>query len=389
MAAITSITATAHRSATTPGAARRSPPEVRPGRRGAWYAAGVLSVPVLLAITSPAFAHDPGLSALTLELQRDRVGVHLVVARREIEPLVPMDTDADGTVGARELAVARPRLQALGAAAVALDGATIRDVGVDLDASDALHFRLLFAPPARTRLHLHVPLIARLALGHRQYVQVRDARGRLMAEHVLQANAPGFTVALDDTAAAAHGHGFRTFLVLGVEHIATGYDHLMFLLALLIVGPGPRAAAAIITSFTVAHSLTLALATFGVVRLASAVVEPLIAASVFTVGVENLRGRRLAPRWMLTFAFGLVHGLGFATALRDLGVGTTGAEAVVPLLAFNLGVEAGQLALAAIVLPLIWRAQRRPRVFVPVATACSMLVALAGAAWLVGKTLLT
>ena len=341
---------------------------------------------LLLAIASPGHAHDPGLSALTVELQDGQVGIHLVVARREIEPLVAMDTDGDGVVTAGELAMARPRLETLGASAIVLEGEratpAIPDVGLELDDSDALHIRLALTTPASGPLRVNVPLIARLALGHRQYVQVRDDSGRLAAEHILQADASTFLIARDGGAPAGRERSFRAFFLLGVEHIATGFDHLLFLLALFIVAPGLRSAAGIITSFTAAHSVTLALATFGVVRLAPAIVEPLIAGSVLYVGLENLCGRRLAPRWMLTFAFGLVHGLGFATVLRDLGVGLSGNSAV-PMLAFNLGVEAGQLALAALLLPLIWKVRTRPRVFARVATAGSILVALAGAAWLV------
>jgi len=358
--------------------------------RSARAAGGTLFIGLLL-IASPGHAHDPGLSALSVERNGGQVGVHLVVARREIEPLVTMDTDGDGVVSASELAGARPRLQALAADAIVLDdgraGSAIPDVGVELDDSDALHLRFELPVIAGGGIRVHVPLIARLALGHRQYVQVRDATGRRMAEHVLQADASSFAIAGDEGTPAGRERNFRAFFLLGVEHIATGFDHLLFLLALLVVGPRPRSAAWIITSFTAAHSVTLALATFGLVPLAPRIVEPLIAGSILYVGVENLGGRRLAPRWIVTFAFGLVHGLGFATVLRDLGVGAAGASGVLPLLAFNVGVETGQLALAALVLPLVWKAQRRPRVFARVATACSILVALAGAVWLVERSL--
>jgi hydrogenase/urease accessory protein HupE len=384
MGAITGITATSHRSAATRGAGFAPPLASAPVVRRLW-AAGLSAVLLLLAATSAGHAHDPGLSALTIDLRSDRVLVHLVVARREIEPLVPMDTDRDGTVSTRELAAAQPGLQALGATAIALEGST-GVPAIELDDSDGLHVRLALAPPASTDVRVRVPLIGRLALGHRQYVQVRDRRGAPVAEHVLHAGSSGFTL-VPDAMPPGHGMGFRAFFLLGVAHIATGYDHLLFLLALLVVGPGPRTAAAVITSFTAAHSITLVLATSGLVRLAPGIVEPLIAASVLYVGLDNLRTRHLAPRWMATFAFGLVHGLGFAGALRDLGVGTAGAPALVPLLAFNAGVEAGQLVVAAVVLPVVWQTQRRPRVFSRLATAGSVLVAGAGAAWLLGRTL--
>jgi hydrogenase/urease accessory protein HupE len=393
MDAITGITAAPRRSAATPGAGSVPPPaSAREVLGRAALCAGLL----VLATTRPGLAHDPGLSALTVDVQPGRVLAHLVVARREIEPLVAMDTDRDGTVSTGELAAAQPGLRALGAAAVELHD-TARGRGasaagaevpaVDLDDSDALHLRLAFAAPPIAETRVRVPIIARLALGHRQYVQVRAPGGARVSEHVLDAGSPSFT--LGPTAAPrGHGRDVSAFFRLGVEHIVTGYDHLLFLLALLVAGPGLRAAAAIVTSFTVAHSITLGLATFGLVRLAPSIVEPVIAASVLYVGLDNLRARHLTPRWLATFGFGLVHGLGFAGALRDLGVGAAGAPAVLPLAAFNAGVEAGQLAVAAVVLPVVWSALRRPWLHARVATACSALVALAGAAWLLERTLL-
>ncbi len=116
---------------------------------------------------------------------------------------------------------------------------------------------------------------------------------------------------------------FWGFLQLGIAHIWTGYDHLLFLAGLLIVCRRVRTIVGIISSFTVAHSITLGLAATNTVNLPSRVVEPLIAASIFYVGVENLIRRGAEPngRWAVAFAFGLVHGFGFATVLRELGFG--------------------------------------------------------------------
>jgi hypothetical protein len=118
------------------------------------------------------------------------------------------------------------------------------------------------------------------------------------------------------------------------------------LLALLLAGAAFREVAKIITAFTAAHSLTLALATFNVVQLSPAMVEPLIAVSIVYVGIENLVRHQLSRRWLLTFAFGLIHGLGFASVLRELGIGAQAGQALMPLLSFNLGVEIGQLIVA-------------------------------------------
>jgi hydrogenase/urease accessory protein HupE len=182
---------------------------------------------------------------------------------------------------------------------------------------------------------------------------------------------------------------WRHFLRLGIEHIVTGYDHVLFLLGLLVVGSSLASAWRIITSFTVAHSITLALATLNVVQLSPRLVEPLIAASIVYVGLENLWDRPLHRRWLLTFGFGLVHGLGFASVLRELSFGIqVGGEVMIPLLAFNVGVELGQVAIALVVLPLIWYLQRLPHFSPRLATICSALVVLAGTYWLVERTVL-
>jgi hypothetical protein len=140
-----------------------------------------------------------------------------------------------------------------------------------------------------------------------------------------------------------------------------------------------------ITAFTVAHSITLALAALGIVSVPASIVEPLIAASVVYVGLENLLRPIPGSRWKLTFAFGLVHGLGFAAILSDLGVGTGDMPLVVPLAAFNAGVELGQIAVAGAVVPMFWKfnAQARPRL--QFAAIWSLLVAIAGGYWLVER----
>ena len=147
-----------------------------------------------------------------------------------------------------------------------------------------------------------------------------------------------------------------------------------------------KSAFAVITAFTLAHSITLAVATFNVFTLPAKYTEPLIAASIVYVGVENLL-RRGDPknRWMLTFAFGLIHGFGFASVLRDLGVGSNGTDVAMPLLSFNLGVELGQIAVAAIVLPLIWKLRTKPIFVKRWVPACSIAVALAGGYWFIQR----
>ncbi len=118
-------------------------------------------------------------------------------------------------------------------------------------------------------------------------------------------------------------------------------------------------------------------------------IESLIAVSIIYISVENLLYRDVPRRWLLTFGFGLVHGLGFASVLRELGIGTAaGGGVVVPLLGFNCGVELGQMAIALLVLPGIWKTQQLPRFFPRFTATCSVLVMLAGTYWLYERTVL-
>ncbi len=155
------------------------------------------------------------------------------------------------------------------------------------------------------------------------------------------------------------------YVRLGVEHIFTGYDHVAFVVALLVLAAALalrdalRHVLAVVSSFTAAHSLTLIAATLGWVSVPARVVEPVIALSIFYVASSNLRRRDAPPpsRPATTFVFGLVHGLGFASVLRELGLPAR--ATVTSLLAFNAGVEIGQLAVVLAVLPLLHAISRR------------------------------
>jgi hydrogenase/urease accessory protein HupE len=146
------------------------------------------------------------------------------------------------------------------------------------------------------------------------------------------------------------------FVKWGVHHIFIGYDHIAFLLALLLGTPRLRDLVKTVTAFTVAHSLTLLLAALHVVRLPGALTEALIAASIIYVAVENFWIREGRHRWLLVFGFGLIHGLGFSSSLRELLTD----RVVVPVLAFNVGVELGQIAILAAAAPAVaWLGRAR------------------------------
>jgi hydrogenase/urease accessory protein HupE len=176
---------------------------------------------------------------------------------------------------------------------------------------------------------------------------------------------------------------FGAFFLMGIEHILLGYDHLVFLFGLVLVGGRWRSILLVVTAFTLAHSITLGLAVLGVWAPSPRIVEPLIALSVAYVGVENQFVKDAEKRWRITFPFGLIHGFGFAGALGEIQL----PKADVPkaLLGFNLGVEAGQLATLAIVLPLILTARKRAWFEKRGVRYLSWAIALLGFMWFVSR----
>ena len=250
---------------------------------------------------------------------------------------------------------------------------------------DNVSIHLSASAPRASTLTFRSPWLELMPVGHRQFLSIRDADGTIVAERMLSALSDTATVELKGTGDAS-SHVFAEFLALGFKHILAGYDHLLFLLSLLIVCRGFAGMLKLVTCFTVAHSVTLALATVGTLHIPAHIVEPLIAATLVYIGVENLiRREPRKERLWLVFAFGLIHGLGFASVLIEMGVGSTGRSVAGPLLSFNLGVELGQVMIAALVLPLFHWVQGRPELANRWATACSALVAIAGGWWLVER----
>jgi hydrogenase/urease accessory protein HupE len=187
------------------------------------------------------------------------------------------------------------------------------------------------------------------------------------------------TVDIDRTAST----GWFDLTKLGVLHILTGYDHLLFLLALLATARGMWSVVRIVTAFTLAHSVTLTIAVLGIVTVPDRIIEPLIAATIVWVALENLLAAEPdRRRWVWSFGFGLVHGLAFASALGELDL--KGAALVRGLVGFNLGVEIGQLVFVAAVLPpLTWLSRGRGARLTP--RIASLTAATIGTYWLVER----
>lgn len=182
---------------------------------------------------------------------------------------------------------------------------------------------------------------------------------------------------------------FGEFIVIGFEHILPkGLDHILFVLGIFFFSAKLRPLLWQVTAFTLAHTVTLALATLKIVTVSPEIVEPLIAASIVFIAFENLRGGQIGPlRLGLVFGFGLLHGLGFASVLGDVGLNPS--RFVADLIGFNIGVEIGQLTVIAIAYIAVasW-ARHKPWYRPVVAMPISVAIGLVGAWWVVERTLL-
>lgn len=220
---------------------------------------------------------------------------------------------------------------------------------------------------------------------HETFLDVRQG-GRVLRQAVLTKDKPATD--FYTTGAAGALAVIATFVPAGMHHIFVGPDHILFLIGLILLGGSTRRLLTVVTGFTIGHSVTLALATIGIVNPPGRVIEPLIALSIVWVGIGNLRSREGEGDWRIAAAlgFGLIHGFGFASVLRGFGLPK---EALGwSLLSFNLGVEAGQACIVALVAPLLGLLRHRAPVAAPRwIAAASWVVIAAGGYWFVERVL--
>jgi hypothetical protein len=273
------------------------------------------------------------------------------------------------------------------------------------EAGDGIRLQLGFDDPPAGEVTLTAPVLADLGAGHRMFLQIRDRQGAPVNEALLSARQPEYRV---QVGAGQRQRNFLVYLALGAEHIWLGFDHLLFLLTLLLpavlIYQAPRGwqpvehlkpalmdTLKVVTAFTAAHSITLSAATLGWLQLPTRWVESAIALSVLVAALNNLRPLFANARWLAAFAFGLIHGLGFAGALQELGLPTGSFFA--GLLGFNLGVELGQLLVVALLLPLAFVLREGPGYRRYVLQGGSMCAAAIATLWLwqraSGLTLIT
>jgi hydrogenase/urease accessory protein HupE len=335
---------------------------------------------LLLVWSHDANAHPVGVSQGEYVLADGTLYAGLTFARRELSEVLPWLRGRDDTASALAFEEHREELGGwlLEHVAVAAPDGPCRGSfdGMRFD-GDGVALALSYACPGHPqRLDLDARFLGDLARGHRHLATLSAGNDR--RDGVAVASRTTLSIGAD---APASRSLFAPLVRMGIEHILTGYDHLLFLLALVLIGGPIRSVVGAITAFTAAHSITLGLAALGVWAPSPRFVEPCIALSIAYVGIENWFARDARGRWRVTFPFGLVHGFGFAGALREIALSR--AEIPTALFAFNLGVEVGQVAVLLIVLPLVLVA-RKKNVWERIGMrACTAAIAFAGIVWFV------
>jgi hypothetical protein len=353
-----------------------------------------------------AEAHKPSDSYLTLAVSGARVDVRWDIALRDLDNVMALDRDANGVITWGELrgrrddvfALAQSRL-ALRAAAPVAGPCPLAPGALEVaDHSDGAYAVLHFdaaCPAEPAAIDVDYELFFDTDPQHHGIARFDDAAGTRTAIFTATERRQRF-----ERSGFGRAHELASAVKLGIGHIFSGVDHLLFLVALLLpsvlrrtpggawepVGalrPALKDVLKIVTAFTVAHSITLSLSALGVLRLPSRLVESGIAASVILAAANNVVPILEEDRWTAAFALGLLHGFGFSAALMDLGLPRS--SLVTTLFGFNAGVEIGQMCVVAAFLPLAYLARRTYAYRRVALVGGSFAIAGIAAVWLVER----
>ena len=367
---------------------------------------------IALLLQTTAWAHKPSDSYLTLRATAGSsdVAVRWDIALRDIDYVLQLDRDGNGEITWGEVRLRSDDITRLATSRLQLssadkDCAWVTAAPLMLDKhSDGTYAVLSLSAPCASRtgaLKAKYSLLFDVDPTHRGLVQwIAPGNTDTQAQALVFGNESGEQqLALQ---APRPWETLRQYIVDGTWHIWIGYDHILFLLALLLpsvlvrregqwapapqIGGAAKEVVKVVTAFTLAHSITLSLAALGVISLPSRLVESAIAASVVVAALSNLFSAfesNRSKRWMMAFAFGLLHGFGFASVLADLGLPKN--ALVLALVGFNVGVELGQLAIVAVFLPLAFWLRGTAFYRVGVLKGGSLIVALLASWWLVQR----
>lgn len=355
-------------------------------------------------VPSLALAHKPSDSYLTLQATSgsNDVAVRWDIALRDLDYVLELDRDGNGELTWGEVRQRAGDITRLATSHLQLDASgqgctwlSAQPLALDQHSDGTYAVVSLKAQCAELTggLRARYALLFDVDPSHRGLVQWLVPGHSNAQALIFAVDSAEQTLALEPPAAL---QTIQQYLRDGVQHIWAGYDHILFLLCLLLPAvlvrqagrwePAPRLGSSfkevlkVVTAFTVAHSITLSLAALGLVTLPSRLVESVIAASVILAALNNLRGTVEKKLWVMAFVFGLIHGFGFASVLADLGLPRQ--ALVLALVGFNVGVELGQLAIVAVFLPLAFGIRHTQFYRVGILKGGSVLVALLATWWL-------
>ena len=359
----------------------------------------------MFGIGTPAHAHKSSDSYLQIDAGKTGTTLRWDIALRDLDAALDLDADEDGKLTWAEVKTAWPRVQDYALARLQVDGCALRVIDRALERRNDGAYAVMFlasdcvlsaAPVMRYSLFREVDPT------HRGIARVQRAGEPLAllmldpTQAVAASSPTAENVALDEPALSSRWE----FLRDGIRHILTGYDHVLFLLCLLLPSvmrrtpegwrPVERLSQAvlpvvgIVSAFTVAHSITLALAATKVVSLSPAFIEPAIAVTIILAALDNVWPIFPVRRVVVTFFFGLIHGFGFAGVLAELNLPTS--AFVWALLQFNVGLELGQLLIVVCVTALLFLLRQRPRYRSWVIRGGSFAAILVGVLWLIERT---
>ena len=358
----------------------------------------------LVLMAGAALAHKSSDSYLTVQVRADQVSVQWDIALRDIQFAIGLDANGDDQITWGELQQKQRELQAWASSRLSLQrggACTFKPQALQVDEHTDGGYAVLAwsgrCPQQHGPLSIQYSLLFDLDTQHRGLLKL-DLDG---ATHSAVLGPQSGVLQFSQATTASVQ--FLQYLWQGVWHIWIGFDHILFLLALLLPavllprrrgghGGGLRGVSrfkeailsvlAVVTAFTLAHSITLSLAALQIISLPSRLVESAIAASVVFAAANNLVPM-VQGRWLMAFFFGLIHGFGFASVLTELGL-PTGALAL-SLVGFNLGVELGQLAIVAVFLPLAFVLRHTPFYQRGVLVGGSWAALLVALAWFVER----
>lgn len=363
---------------------------------------------ILLTAAPQVWSHASSDSYLYLHEDNNAIQIRWDIALRDLQSVIELDVDNNGEIRWGEVTTQLPAIIATANSAltVSANGKVcenrINKAARIAEYGSGYFISLQFEPHCKAELQgwkIDYNFLFDIDADHRGILLLANAAQRKSALHVFSPDARSFQ--MQNIASQPDLIKIlKTYLASGIHHILIGYDHILFLMTLVVPAvlvrgsnlwqPSPNFHASLhkivwlVSAFTVAHSMTLSLSVFEVINPPSRWIELLIAFSILISAIHNIRPLYNGPGWILAFAFGLIHGFGFANVLLDVGL--SGSYLAVSLLGFNLGVEIGQVAIVLLVFPPLY-AIRKLAIFQPmVLRGGSVLAGLIAIFWIVERT---